>query len=149
MWHSVSYRYLIHALTVPVDMSSLKRNIGGPALVQHLTRADQLIDETILAKHGRSARTLSKDGPLRLTLIALAANGSLPAHSTDGPVTIHVLEGSVRFSVLEAEYELGQGDVLILSAGVQHSARSDNGTRFLLTVVQPPPEASEASKAPA
>jgi quercetin dioxygenase-like cupin family protein len=64
-------------------------------------------------------------------------------------VTIHVLEGSVKFSVLEEEYELGQGDVLILSAGVQHSASSERGARFLLTVVHPPAAAPDAAKAPA
>src|SRR6185312_10936184 len=30
------------------DMSSLQRKIGGPALVQHLSRDDQLIDEALL-----------------------------------------------------------------------------------------------------
>jgi quercetin dioxygenase-like cupin family protein len=128
-------------------MSSLQRKIGGPALVQHLTKADQLIDEAILAKHGRSARTLSKEGPLRLTLIALAARGFLPEHSTDGPVTIHVLDGGVTFTVLEQEYQLASGDVLILSAGVQHSAKSSEGVRFLLTVVQPMPATAEAPEA--
>ena len=121
-------------------MSSLQRKIDGPALVQHLTKADQLIDEAIVAKHGRSARTLSKEGPLRLTLIALAAGGFLPSHSTEGPVTIHVLDGSVTFSVREQEYRLASGDVLILGAGVQHSAKSDGGARFLLTVVHPSAE---------
>ena len=127
-------------------MSSLQRKIGGPALVQHLSRDDQLIDETLLAKHRRSARTLSKEGPLRLTLIALAADGLLPAHSTDGPVTIHVLEGSVTFSVLDEDYPLATGDVLILAAGVRHSARSAEGVRFLLTVVQPPAESTETEE---
>jgi quercetin dioxygenase-like cupin family protein len=125
-------------------MSSLQRKIDGPALVQHLRRDDQLIDESLLAKHGRSARTLSKEGPLRLTLIALAAGGVLPSHSTDGPVTIHVLEGSVTFTALEQEYPLAAGDVLILAAGVQHAARSSDGVRFLLTVVQPPQQTTDA-----
>ena len=102
-----------------------------------------MIDESLLAKHGRSARTLSKEGPLRLTLIALAANAFLPAHSTDGPVTIHVLDGSVTFNVLEEEYQLASGDVLILAAGVPHSAKSTEGVRFLLTVVQPMAVATE------
>jgi quercetin dioxygenase-like cupin family protein len=119
-------------------MSSLQRKLAGPALVQHLTRDDQLIDAALLAKHGRSVRTLSKEGPLRLTLIALAANGNLPAHSTDGPVTIHVLDGSATFSALDEAYPLVAGDVLILAAGVRHSATSSDGVRFLLTVVQPP-----------
>jgi quercetin dioxygenase-like cupin family protein len=131
-----------HAHSRP-PMSSLQRKIGGPALVQHLSRDDQLIDETLLAKHGRSARTLSKEGPLRLTLIALAADGHLPTHSADGPVTIHVLDGSVTFTVLDEDYPLAAGDVLILGAGVQHAARSTEGVRFLLTVVQPPAAATD------
>ena len=125
-------------------MSSLRRKIGGSALVQHLSRDDQLIDEALLAKHGRSACTLSKEGPLRLTLIALAADGFLPAHSAEGPVTIHVLDGSVTFSVLDQDYPLVSGDVLILGAGVRHAARSAEGVRFLLTVVQPLAGSTEA-----
>ena len=128
-------------------MSSLQRKIDGPVLVQHLTKDDQLIDEATLAKHGRSARTLSKEGPLRLTLIALASGGFLPAHSTDGPVTIHVLEGSVTFDVLEQRYDLVSGDVLILGAGVQHSAKSADGARFLLTVVHAPAAATPSGAA--
>ena len=76
----------------------------------------------------------------------LSADGFLPAHSTDGPVTIHVLDGSVTFSVLDQDYPLAAGDVLILAAGVRHSARSADGVRFLLTVVQPPAESTEAEE---
>ena len=124
-------------------MSSLQRKIEGPALVQHLTSHEQLIDESILAKHGRSARTLSKEGPLRLTVIALAPNGFLPTHSAEGPVTIQVLEGAVTFTALDQEYPLATGDLLILAPGVQHSARSVGGVRFLLTVVHLPATPAE------
>lgn len=119
-------------------MSSMHRTIAGDVLVQHLTGDDRMIDQTLLAQHGRSARTLVKEGPLRLTLIAIAAGGDLPAHSTDGPVTIHVLEGEVVFEAMGREYPLVGGDVLVLAPGVAHSARSAQGCLFLLTIVHSP-----------
>ncbi len=116
-------------------MSSMHRSISGQVLVQHLDHASGTIDAELLARHGRSARTLVKDGPLRLTLMALAPGGSLPAHSTDDPVAIHVIEGDVTFVAIDQEYALERGDVLVFARGVEHAARSAAGTLFLLTVV--------------
>lgn len=119
-------------------MTSLQRTIEGDVLVQHLKQDERMIDQALLAKHGRSARTLVKEGPLRLTLMAIGAGGNLPAHRTEGPVTIHVLEGAVTFDANGRTYPLAPGDVLVLAAGVEHSARSTTGTLFLLTVVHAP-----------
>ena len=119
-------------------MSSLNRTIEGDVLVHHLKRDEQMIDPTLLARTGRSARTLVKDGPLRLTLIALAAGGSMPPHSAEGPVTIHVLDGDVVFDVDQKEYPLVPGEVLVLGSGVRHGVRSSTGCVFLLTVVHMP-----------
>lgn len=126
-------------------MSSMHRTIEGDVLVQHLTRDERMIDQALLARHGRTARTLVKEGPLRLTIIAIAAGGDLPTHSTEGPVTIHVLEGQVVFEVLSHEYPLTTGDVLVLAAGVEHSARSAAGALFLLTVVHTPSAGSRTA----
>ncbi|MEO7455713.1 MAG: cupin domain-containing protein [Gemmatimonadaceae bacterium] len=119
-------------------MSSLNRRIEGDVLVRHLKRDEQTIDQELLARHGRSARTLVKDGPLRLTLIAISAGGGMPSHRADGPVTIHLLEGDVTFDADEREYPLVPGEVLVLASGVQHAARSSGGCVFLLTVVHLP-----------
>jgi quercetin dioxygenase-like cupin family protein len=119
-------------------MSSLQRTIDGDVLVRHLTRDAQTIDQDLLSRHGRSARTLVKDGPLRLTLIALAAGGTLPSHHADGPVTIHLVEGEVVFDVEQREYPLVPGEVLVLASGVPHGARSREGCVLLLTVIHLP-----------
>ncbi len=97
-----------------------------------------MIDQDLLARHGRSARTLMKDGPLRLTLIALAAGGGMPSHRAEGPVSIHLLEGDVVLDVEEREYALEPGEVLVLASGVQHGVRSSGGCVLLLTVVHLP-----------
>jgi hypothetical protein len=60
-------------------MSSTHRAFNGDVLVHHLTQDERLIDSQLLARHGRSARTLVKEGPLRLTVIGVAAGGVVPA----------------------------------------------------------------------
>ena len=119
-------------------MSSLDRTIDGDALVRHLTQDERTIDQGLVAKHGRSARTLVKEGPIRLTLIALAPGGDLPEHSADGPVSVHVVDGEFLFSAAGREYPLRECDVLVVAAGVRHSARSNSGGTFLLTVFHLP-----------
>jgi quercetin dioxygenase-like cupin family protein len=122
-------------------MSSLERKLDGDVLVHHLKYDERTIDAALLARSGRSARTLVKEGPLRLTLMALAPGGDLPGHHADGPVTIHVLEGAVRFRALGDEHALYPGDVLVFAAGVEHAAHSEAGCVFLLTVVHLDPSA--------
>jgi quercetin dioxygenase-like cupin family protein len=119
-------------------MSSLERLIAGDVLIHHLRRDGGSIDQDLLARHGRSARTLVKEGPLRVTVIALAAGGSLPAHHAEGPVTIQVLEGGVTFEAAGRQMLLATGDLLVLASGVQHGVRTDDGCMLLLTVVHLP-----------
>lgn len=126
-------------------MSSMHRTIEGEVLVRHLRRDEWMIDPVLLAQHGRSGRTLVKDGPLRLTIIAVAPGGVLATHSTDGPVTIHVLDGDILIEALGHDYPLGTGDLVALAPGVEHAARSTNGGVFLLTVVHEPSAGSRSS----
>ena len=128
-------------------MSSMHRTIEGEVLINHLTHDDWMIDQEILAKHGRTARTLVKEGPLRLTVMAIAAGGNLPVHDTTGPVSIHGLEGEVLFKSLDKEYPIAPGDVLVLAPGVAHSATSSSGGKFLLTVFHAPSAGSRAPSA--
>lgn len=119
-------------------MSSMHRTITGDVLVQHLAADAMTIDQELLAANGRSGRTLVKEGPLRLTIIGLAAAGKLPPHSTDNPVSIQVLQGDVTFVALDQQYMLVAGDVLVFAAGVEHAARSRLGASILLTVAYAP-----------
>ena len=129
-------------------MSSMHRTIEGEVLIRHLTRDELLIDRDLVARHGRSGRTLVKEGPLRLTIMAIAAGGDLPSHSTDGPVTIHMLEGAVEFEALGEKYPMAAGDVLVLARGVEHGAQSVTGGVFLLTVVHGPSAGSRIDPEP-
>ncbi|MGI8509950.1 MAG: cupin domain-containing protein [Gemmatimonadaceae bacterium] len=123
----------------------MHRTVEGEVLVHHLTQDERMIDPVLLARNGRTARTLVKEGPLRLTMMAIATGGNLPTHSTDGPVSIHVLQGEVSFNALGQEYPLTTGDVLVLAPNVEHSARSEAGCLFLLTIVHAPSAGSRVA----
>lgn len=126
----------------------MHRTISGDIIVQHLGTDALMIDPVLLAQHGRSARTLVKEGPLRLTLMGLAAGGVLPPHSTDNPVSIQVLKGDITFFALDKEYVLDPGDVLVFAARVEHAAQSVHGALFLLTVAHIPPAGDTAHAMP-
>lgn len=122
-------------------MSSMHRTLTGEVLVNHLTDDEMLIDRSLVEMHGRSARTLIKEGPLRVTMIALGPNGLLPAHSTTGPISLQLLEGDITFTAAGNDYPLAHRDLLVIAANVEHSARSSAGGAFLLTVVHHTPPA--------
>ncbi len=127
----------------------MHRVLDSDILAYHLTQNDRMLDPELLARHGRTARTLVKEGSLRLTVMGMAAGNTLPAHRTDAQVTIHLLEGEVTFTAGGAEYPLKTGDVLVLAPGVEHGARSATGGVFLITVVfQRHGSAEVAARAP-
>jgi hypothetical protein len=64
----------------------MHRKTSGDVLFHRLTRDELMLDHTLLEHRGRTARTLVKEGPLRLTLIALAAGVVHSAQSHDGCV---------------------------------------------------------------
>ncbi len=118
-------------------MSSIQRDLDGDVLVHHLREGERMIDQTLVAQHGRSARTLVKQGPLRITIIALAPGGDMEPHSAAGPVSMLVVEGEIAFGALGREYLAKPGEILVMAAGVEHSVRSVTGGVLLLTVVHP------------
>lgn len=121
-------------------MSSIDRPLSGDVLRFRLDEERRRInDPPQLDRHGRSARTLLKEGPLRLTLVMLRAGGHIAAHKAGGPISVHVLNGDIRFRAAGQDRRLAVGDVLVLNAGVEHEVDSDAGGTFLLTIVQPGP----------
>ncbi len=118
-------------------MSSLDRPIDGHGLVFDLAHEEAQLQALPADKHGRTARTLLKSGPLRITLIALAPGGSLPEHATAGPITVQPLRGRMALTVEGASHDLGPGMVMSIGARVRHAVTSAGGTSFLLTVAMP------------
>ena len=129
-------------------MSSLERTLASDVLVHHLPAAARLIDRDLLERHGRSARTIVKEGVLRVVVIALAEGGDLPEHHAAGHVTLQLLDGELSVFALGTEYALRPGDVVVLAPGVAHSARSEPGCAFLLTIVRSESSARRGEQSP-
>ena len=124
-------------------MSSIQRPLSGDVMVFRLDQErERAADPETLEKHGRVARTLLKDGPLRVTLVVLGPGGQLAEHSADGPITVQPLVGVIRFTAGGDTTEVRQGDLLTAGAGVLHSVKSEAGAAFLLTVARPDTPAS-------
>lgn len=116
-------------------MSPVNRQISGAAL--QVSLADEIGEvKAQLANGGeRTARTLIKDGPLRVTLVGLAPGGTLKPHKADGPITVQVLEGEIEFDAEGERRTLAVGSLFALEAGLTHSVTAREGGMFLLTVV--------------
>lgn len=117
-------------------MPSIDRPLSGDVLVFDLEEERSVAERSVARQRsGRTARTLLKDGPLRVTLVVLAPGGELQEHHASGPITLHPLEGRLSFMANGREHLIGPDDLLTAGAGVPHRVRSEEGATFLLTVV--------------
>jgi quercetin dioxygenase-like cupin family protein len=114
-------------------------------LKTHTIRAEHLAfflreEEEALLKNaqasntGRTAKTLVKDGSLRLTLVAMRAGAEMAEHTVDGPSSFQCLRGNVRFQLGDENLELSASSVLVLDAGVSHNVRALRDSTFLITI---------------
>ena len=116
-------------------MSSLQHRITGPALSFSLEDEMATVRGELAKAPTRIGRTLVKDGPLRVTLVGVRADGGMQEHSSTGPVTIQVLEGVVDVEADGTRWPLGVGTLLALDGGIKHTVTSADGGIFLLTVM--------------
>lgn len=115
-------------------MSPLQRPVSGSVLGVTLAEEVRTVREQLIAT-SRSARTLIKNGPLRVTLAGLAAGGEIAPHAAEGPITVHVLDGAIELEAAGKTWRLSAGGLLSLDSGIVHSVRAPEGGIFLLTVV--------------
>ena len=118
-------------------MSPVRHSVTGDALSFSLSEQIEIVRRELGSSSGRIARTVSKNGELRVTLVGLNAGGALQEHHSAGPITIQVLEGAIDLEAGGKAWQLRPGMLLALDAGVPHAVTSKVGGFFLLTVVRP------------
>ncbi len=86
-------------------------------ILQFILPAEEvaLRERAASAKAGRAARTLVKEGALRLTLVALNKGIVLQAHQVDGALSIHVIRGRARVSAAGTDSTIGAGGLVVLA----------------------------------
>jgi quercetin dioxygenase-like cupin family protein len=115
-------------------MTSFDRPLADSAMVFDLDTEIETAISRSPQSASRTARTLLKDGPLRVTLIVLRGGGEIAEHSADGPITIHVLRGAMRLTVGDTVHTLRAGQFVSAGAGVRHAVAAGEDAVFLLTV---------------
>jgi quercetin dioxygenase-like cupin family protein len=125
-------------------MSPVQHTIRGATLSFSLPDEIRLLRDELAKASARIGRTLIKDGPLRVTLVGIRADGGLREHRATGPVTIHVLEGAIEVDAEGKRWPLRAGELLALDGGVPHAVTSAQGVIFLLTLMHSDAEAPPA-----
>lgn len=86
------------------------------------------------AVSGHRQIAVYKHAAATIVLYAFEAGGEIPAHETEGVVTLHVLTGSLDVTANGTVHTLGAGSILALAPGVRHSVTANVPGEMLLTV---------------
>ncbi|WP_026554230.1 cupin domain-containing protein [Arthrobacter sp. 35W] len=84
--------------------------------------------------HGRSAVLVAQDGPLRQTVLALAAGAVMGEHNAPHAATLYVLEGSITVVSASGRLVLNAGELAVVPKE-RHSVEASEDSVFLLTAV--------------
>ena len=88
-------------------------------------------------KSKRTAKTLVKEGPLRVLIVALDAGGKLEEHAVDGPFSVQCLLGKAAMRVGGQTYDLGPGGLVVVDSLVPHDLEAIEATALLITIAAP------------
>jgi quercetin dioxygenase-like cupin family protein len=97
------------------------------------TEERRLREQAAKATAGRAAKTLVKEGRLRVTLVALRKGTVLGAHHVEGEVTLHVLRGRLEVRTAREAVRPAKGGIVALQAGVSHEAEALSDSTLLIT----------------
>jgi quercetin dioxygenase-like cupin family protein len=93
----------------------------------------KLQEQAASAKSGRAAKTLVKEGRLRITLVAMRKGAALGAHAVEGDVSLQVLRGAFAMRTKDQHFRARKGSLIALQAGVQHDAQATRDATILIT----------------
>lgn len=103
----------------------------------------ELQERAASSKSGRAAKTLVKEGPIRITLVALTKGTALQSHEVAGPLSIQCLRGCLRVTTGEGDADVPPGGLVALESGLAHAATAADDCTLLITVAMPGRESPE------
>lgn len=95
---------------------------------------EKLGKESRPSKDGHNQVTLFHSDTLRLVLFTFQTGGCLPRHRAPGVVMIQPLRGEIRVTTPSEQYDLRQGESLVLQPEVPHDVDSKGGADMLLSI---------------
>jgi quercetin dioxygenase-like cupin family protein len=114
------------------------RRLSGKVLSFMLGAEDDTLREFAEeSQTGRAGKTLLKEGPLRITLVALKKGTALPSHHVAGPVSIQTIRGCLRLTTEKGDVDLPAGTLISLGPGIAHAAKAQSDCAILITFAMP------------
>lgn len=116
--------------------SSVRRTqrLSGNVLTFLLAAEDETLRELAeFSKSGRAAKTLVKQGTMRVTLVALRKGTILESHDVKGPVSIQTIRGCLRLGTDRGNIDIPPMGLISLSPGVVHTAEAIDDCSILIT----------------
>ena len=86
---------------------------------------------------GRAGKTLVKQGPLRVILVALKKGTALPSHQVSGPISIQAIRGCLRLTTDRGDLDVSAGTLIALGPGLAHTAKAHEDCAILITFAMP------------
>jgi quercetin dioxygenase-like cupin family protein len=112
--------------------------ISGDVLpLNFVQESAAILEGARAASVGHTAKTLVKDGPLRVVILGLKSGATLRDHESAGPVSIHVLSGQVNVVSPGRVDSLQAGGALVFDAAVSHSLEAQADSVVLVTIAWP------------
>jgi quercetin dioxygenase-like cupin family protein len=114
------------------------RRLSGKVLPFMLSAEDDTLRELAEgSKTGRAGKTLVKQGPLRVTLVALTKGTTLPSHQVSGPISIQSIRGCLRLTTDRGNLDVSAGTLIAIGPGVAHTAKAHDDCAILITFAMP------------
>lgn len=95
---------------------------------------EALLQNALSSNTGRTAKTLVKDGRLRLTLVAMREGAEMREHTVEGPASFQCLRGNIQVQLGNETIELAANSLLVLDTGVSHNVTAQRDSTFLITI---------------
>jgi quercetin dioxygenase-like cupin family protein len=110
------------------------RRLAGRRLTFTLAAEDDTLRQFAeQSKTGIAGKTLVKEGPLRITLVALKKGTALPSHHVEGPISIQTLRGCLTLTTEKGDLDAPTGSLIALGPGVVHTAKAHEDCAILIT----------------
>lgn len=112
-----------------------ERTLDAPLVSIDLNKyIKQVKEEEAWINNKRNAITVFKSDTLRIVLIGLHQDATLPEHTADGTISVQLIQGHIIFKTGEAEVKLTEGNMVTLHERIPHTVIAMEDSIFLLTM---------------